>query len=228
MAGEDVALVWSLPTKLVSQFQGQLCLAQPGCCAARKHKWLYCLAGRAPASFVSLPYPVVIPIRVDTELLHHTWLFTLGLTLSSASLQTWLICPFTITTAPAVPPIRTLWLRSHTQEPHPGLWLSRISIHRLTLTTPTPASLTQATATEGAVRAASTVKVSEKDQKRAFAGRCLVQYRVTAGKDCSFRQTPVRGGSQRKSLYLGASQEGYGTQRESRDCASWWLCCSVP
>lgn len=177
MAGEDVALVWSMPTKVVSQFQGQLSLAQPGCCAAGKHKWLYGQAGRAPASFISLPYPVVIPIRVDRELLHHTWLFTLGLTLSSAVLQTWLTCPFTITTAPAVPPIRTLWLRSHTQEPPPGLWLSRTSIHRLTLTTPTPASLTQATATEGAVRAASTVKVSEKDQKFAFWGQmpCSVQ-----------------------------------------------------
>jgi len=65
--------------------------------------------------------------------------------------------------APAVPLIRTLWLRSPTREPHPGLWLSRISIHRLIHTTPTPASLTQATATEGVVQAASTVKVSEKD-----------------------------------------------------------------
>lgn len=65
--------------------------------------------------------------------------------------------------APVVLLIRTLWLHSPTQELHPGLWPSHINIHRLIHTTPIPASLTQATATEGAVQAVSTVKVSEKD-----------------------------------------------------------------
>lgn len=124
------------------------------------------LTNRESAKFLCLlAYPVLVHQQEWTESCFTTYgCFSARINPSSLLfLQTWLICLFMIMMAPAVPLIRTLWLRSPTQELHPGLWPSHISIHHLIHTTPIPASLTQATATEGAVQAVSTVKVSEKD-----------------------------------------------------------------